>query len=95
MTKNINIPYGSFAADFYFCGFLASQSAVYPVSFTLPCVLIVILSAALALWRWKFSQRKINIPFISLIFGVLWASHITEKHCYCQRLILTFWSLRY
>ncbi len=28
--KNINIPYGSFAADFYFCGFLASQSAVYP-----------------------------------------------------------------
>lgn len=50
-----------------------------PVSFTLPCVLIVILSAALALWHWKFSQRKINIPFISLIFGVLWASHITEK----------------
>lgn len=50
-----------------------------PVSFTLPCVLIVILSAALALWHWKFSQRKMNIPFISLIFGVLWASHITEK----------------
>lgn len=50
-----------------------------PVSFTLPCVLIVILSAALALWHWKFSQCKINIPFISLIFGVLWASHITEK----------------
>lgn len=50
-----------------------------PVSFTLPCILIVILSAALALWHWKFSQRKINIPFISLIFGVLWASHITEK----------------
>jgi diguanylate cyclase (GGDEF)-like protein len=50
-----------------------------PVSFTLPCVLIVILSAAMALWHWKFSQRKINIPFISLIFGVLWASHITEK----------------
>ena len=50
-----------------------------PVSFTLPCVLIVILSAALALWHWKFSQLKINIPFISLIFGVLWASHITEK----------------
>lgn len=50
-----------------------------PVSFTLPCVLIVILSAALALWHWKFSQRKINIPFISLIFGVLWATHITEK----------------
>ncbi|MEX9938589.1 GGDEF domain-containing protein, partial [Providencia rettgeri] len=35
--------------------------------------------AALALWHWKFSQRKINIPFISLIFGVLWAWHITEK----------------
>ena len=50
-----------------------------PVSFTLPCVLIVILSAALALWHWKFSQRKINSPFMSLIFGVLWASHITEK----------------
>lgn len=50
-----------------------------PASFTLPCVLIVILSAALALWHWKFSQRKINIHFISLIFGVLWASHITEK----------------
>lgn len=50
-----------------------------PVSFTFPCTLIVILSAALALWHWKFSRRKISIPFISLIFGVLWASHITEK----------------
>lgn len=50
-----------------------------PVSFTLPCALIIILSTALAVWHWKFSQRKINIPFISLIFGVLWALHITEK----------------
>lgn len=49
-----------------------------PVSLSFPAP-IVILSAALALWHWKFSRRKISIPFISLIFGVLWASHITEK----------------
>ncbi len=59
---------------------LSLVSPLYtPVSYTLPCMLIVILSATLALWHWKFSQHKINILFISLIFGVLWASHITEK----------------
>ncbi len=49
------------------------------ISFTLPCFLIVICSSVLLLWHWKFSQRKINISFISLIFGLFWAWHVTLK----------------
>ena len=41
---------------------LSLVSPLYtPVSYTLPCMLIVILSATLTLWHWKFSQHKINI----------------------------------
>ncbi|MCI1035034.1 MULTISPECIES: GGDEF domain-containing protein [Raoultella] len=49
------------------------------VSITLPCTLIFACSAGLMLWHWKFAQRRINISFISLIFGLLWAWHVCEK----------------
>lgn len=64
----------------FISAFLSLVSPLFTtVSLTLPCILIVILSSALVLWHWKFSQHKISIPVISLIFGVLWAWHITEK----------------
>ena len=47
--------------------------------FTLPCTLILLFSCTLMLWHWRYSQRKINISYISLIFGVLWAWHVADK----------------
>ncbi|MDH1974073.1 GGDEF domain-containing protein, partial [Klebsiella michiganensis] len=46
------------------------------ITFTLPCFLIVACSTVLLLWHCKFSQHKINIPVISLLFGLLWAWHV-------------------
>ena len=49
------------------------------VTVTLPCALICAASLGLLLWNWKFPQQKINIPVISLLFGMLWAWHIVIK----------------
>ena len=49
------------------------------VTLTLPSALICAASIALLSWNWKFPQHKINIPFISLLFGMLWAWHIVIK----------------
>ena len=49
------------------------------ITFTLPCFLIVACSTVLLLWHCKFSQHKINIPVISLLFGLLWAWHVALK----------------
>ena len=49
------------------------------VSITPPCVLIFISSLLLLVWHWKFPQRRINIPIISLISGCLWAWHVAMK----------------
>lgn len=61
----------------------ATLSLVNPLfsitAYTLPCFMIVGCSTILSLWHWKFSQHKISIPVISLIFGLLWAWHITLK----------------
>lgn len=61
----------------------SSLSLVTPlftvVRFTLPCALIVVCSALLLLWHWKWPQSKINIPTISLLFGMLWAWHVVTK----------------
>jgi hypothetical protein len=32
-------------------------------------------SLGFLLWNWKFPKQKINIPVISLLFGMLWAWH--------------------
>ena len=61
----------------------SSLSLVTPlftvVRFTLPCALIVVCSGLLLLWHWKWPQSKINIPTISLLFGMLWAWHVVTK----------------
>ncbi|MDQ8582792.1 GGDEF domain-containing protein [Klebsiella aerogenes] len=49
------------------------------VTVTLPSALICAASLGLLLWNWKFPKQKINIPVISLLFGVLWAWHIVIK----------------
>ncbi|HGP0982597.1 MAG: GGDEF domain-containing protein [Klebsiella aerogenes] len=49
------------------------------VTVTLPCALICAASLGFLLWNWKFPKQKINIPVISLLFGVLWAWHIVIK----------------
>lgn len=60
--------------------FLSLVSPLFTViTFTLPCFLIVACSTVLLLWHCKFAQHKINIPVISLIFGLLWAWHVALK----------------
>ncbi|WP_312456257.1 GGDEF domain-containing protein [Pseudescherichia sp.] len=47
---------------------------------TLPLGLLFTASVALLLWhRWQ-AEKKINIPLISLLFGGLWAWHVSEKY---------------
>lgn len=60
--------------------FLSLVSPLFIViTFTLPCFSIVVCSTLLLLWHWKFPQHKINIPLISLVFGLLWAWHVALK----------------
>lgn len=55
-------------------------SPLFPdVRMNLPCLLITFISTLSGIWHWKFSQHKINILFIALVFGVLWAWYIAEK----------------
>ncbi len=59
---------------------LSLVTPLFPVvRFTLPCALIVVCSGLLLLWHWKWPQSKINIPTISLLFGMLWAWHVVTK----------------
>lgn len=46
---------------------------------TAPLCLLFAVSLSLLLWTWRFSQKKINIPLISILFGCLWAWHVTTK----------------
>lgn len=46
---------------------------------TAPLCLLFAVSLSLLLWNWRFSQKKINIPLISILFGCLWAWHVTIK----------------
>lgn len=47
---------------------------------TIPVCTIAALSVALLLWHWKFERQKISMPLISVLFGCLWAWHITRKY---------------
>ncbi|WP_312212577.1 GGDEF domain-containing protein [Pseudescherichia sp.] len=58
--------------------FLLPLSSV--MSVTLPLVLLFTASVALLLWHKWQSEKKINIPLISLLFGCLWAWHVNEKY---------------
>lgn len=46
---------------------------------TVPLCLLFGLSVSLLLWNWQFPRKKINIPAVSILFGCLWAWHITIK----------------
>lgn len=48
-------------------------------SFTLPVCIIFALSISLPTWHRFYPKKKISIPFISLIFGSLWAWHVIMK----------------
>lgn len=55
-------------------------SPVYHVAaVTLPLLTITIVSAGLLLSHWVWSEKKINIPAISILFGCLWAWHVAIK----------------
>lgn len=41
---------------------------------------IMVLSVLLLIWHGKYGQKRINLPFISLLFGGIWAAHIALKY---------------
>ncbi|WP_039057551.1 GGDEF domain-containing protein [Enterobacter sp. Bisph1] len=63
--------------------FSALFSIILPLrnqgAFTLPICFIVVLSVVLPLIQRFYPKVKINIIFISLIFGSLWAWHVIDK----------------
>ncbi|WP_276853872.1 GGDEF domain-containing protein [Enterobacter oligotrophicus] len=46
---------------------------------SLPLFAIFAISIGLLIWHWKKRNRKINIPVVSAIFGLLWAWQIVSK----------------
>lgn len=46
---------------------------------SIPLFAIFTLSIGLLIWHWKNKKRKINIPVVSALFGLLWAWQITAK----------------
>lgn len=61
---------------FYFernlSGVLGNKSALFCSAVIFPLLAIFTLSTGLLLWHWQKSTRKINIPVVSAIFGILW-----------------------
>ena len=45
-----------------------------------PVLLIFSTSTLLLVWHGKYKNKTINLPFISTIFGLLWATHIVLKY---------------
>lgn len=68
--------------------FLNAVSALFAVAFPIfpsktispPGSLILVLSTALLTWHVKYAKKRINLHAISLLFGGLWAAHITLKY---------------
>lgn len=48
--------------------------------FTLPAVLVMILSVSFFIWQYIDKQRLININLVSLLLGVLWGWHVFIKY---------------
>ena len=48
-------------------------------SVSVPALLILAASTLLFVWHGKYANKRINLPFISIIFGLLWAAHIVLK----------------
>ena len=47
---------------------------------SVPALLILATSTLLLAWHGKYANKKINLPFISIVFGLLWALHIFLKY---------------
>lgn len=63
------------------CSLFSLLRPLYTVpSITIPLSTIAMSSVGLLLWHWKFEQRKISMSLISILFGCLWAWHITIKY---------------
>lgn len=68
--------------------FLNAVSALFAViwpiyqinSLSVPGIIILLLSAVLLAWHGKYADKKVNLPAISLLFGGLWAVHVTLKY---------------
>lgn len=68
--------------------FLNAASALFALAFPLfevsalpaPAIFIVAASTLLLIWHGKYADKKISLPVVSLIFGILWASHIYIKY---------------
>ena len=47
---------------------------------SVPALLILVMSTLLLAWHRKYVDKRINLPFISIVFGLLWALHIFLKY---------------
>ena len=47
---------------------------------SVPALLILVMSTLLLAWHRKYVDKRINLPFISIVFGFLWALHIFLKY---------------
>ncbi|MBE9980217.1 GGDEF domain-containing protein, partial [Citrobacter freundii] len=72
--------------------FLNAISALFAVAFPIypsktlstPGFLILVLSTALLTWHVRYAKKRINLHAISILFGGLWAAHITLKYLALQ-----------
>lgn len=68
--------------------FLNAISALFAIAFpiypsktvSIPGFLILGLSTALLTWHVRYAKKRINLHAISILFGGLWAAHITLKY---------------
>ena len=68
--------------------FLNAISALFAIAFPIypsktvstPVSLILVLSTALLTWHVRYAKKRINLHVISILFGGLWAAHITLKY---------------
>lgn len=47
---------------------------------SVPALLMLVMSTLLLAWHGKYADKRINLPFISIVFGLLWALHIFLKY---------------
>lgn len=60
-------------------GFSMISPATNTQHITVPIVLVLVVSLSCLLWQLVNKKKLININFISLIIGLLWAGHIYIK----------------
>lgn len=79
-TKNINSLYDCFCCSTQSPHCLHSFSTFAVKALSEPALTILVMSTLLLAWHGKYADKRINLPFISLAFGLLWALHISLKY---------------